>query len=223
LSTVIGDILPLAIVVTVSPINIVAAILLLFSKKPILNASCYLAGFVVGVAAVLGAITAIASAANIDTDSQRSKGASGLLLALGVWLLVAAGQKFRSRPAPGETSPMPKWMDGIAGFGPGKSLAVGATVGAANPKNIAVGLASAITIASAGLPSGQVVATVAIYTVVASLGVATPIVAMLFLGDRSSEVLDSWESWLNRNNAAMMAVIYLIFGVILVGKGIGGI
>lgn len=221
--TVIGEILPLAIVVTVSPINIVAAILLLFSKRPILDASCYLVGFVVGVGAVLGASTAIVGAADLSTDPQRSRGASGLLLALGLFLLVVAVHKFRSRPAPGETAPMPKWMDGIAGFGPVKSLGTGVTIGAVNPKNIAVGVASAVIITSAGLSTGQTVVTVLIYTVIASLGVATPIVAMLVLGDRGEEVVAGWEAWLNRNNSAMMAVLYLIFGAILVGKGIGGI
>jgi cytochrome c biogenesis protein CcdA len=220
---VIGDVLPLAVVVTVSPINIVAAILLLFSRRPVLHASCYLAGFVMGVASVLGALTAVAGAASLSTDSQRSRGASGLLLGLGIVLLIVAARKFRSRPDPGETSPMPGWMDGIAGFGPGKSFVIGLTVGAANPKNIAVGLASAVTIASAAITAGQAVGVVAVYTVVASLGVATPIIAMLVLGDRSEEVLAGWQSWLNRNNTAMMAVLYLIFGVILVGKGIVGI
>jgi hypothetical protein len=81
---VIGELLPFAIVVTVSPINIVAAFLLLFSKKPVLDASCYLAGFLVGVATVLGIFTAIASAANIDSESQRSTVASWHLLALRV-------------------------------------------------------------------------------------------------------------------------------------------
>ncbi len=220
---VLGDILPLAIVVTISPINIVAAILLLFSKRPVLHASCYLAGFIAGVAAVLGALIALADTIGLSTNEQRSRGASGLLLALGIWLLVVAVRKFRSRPGPGETAPAPKWMDGIAGFGPGKSLAVGATVGAVNPKNIAVGLASAVTIASAGLPVGQAVGVVAAYTVIASLGVAAPIVATLLLGDRSDDVLTGWQGWLNRNNTAMMAVLYLVFGVILVGKGLGGI
>ena len=221
--TVIGEILPLAIVVTVSPINIVAAILLLFSKRPILDALCYLVGFVVGVAAVLAVSTAIVGAADLSTDPQRSRGASGLLLALGLFLLVAAVHKFRSRPSPGETAPMPKWMDGIAGFGPVKSRGTGVTIGAVNPKNIAGGVASAVIITSAGLSTGQTVVTVLIYTVIASLGVATPIVAMLVLGDRGEEVVTGWEAWLNRNNAAMMAVLYLIFGAILVGKGIGGI
>ena len=221
--TVIAAVLPLAIVVTVSPINIVAAILLLFTKRPILHASCYLAGFVVGVAGVLGALTAVAGAADLSTESQRSRGASALLLALGVFLLIVAVRKFRSRPAAGESAPKPAWMEGITGFGPAKSLAVGVTVGAANPKNIAVAVAAAVTIATAGLSAGQSIGVVAVYTVVASLGVATPIVAMLVLGDRADEVLAGWQAWLDRNSAAMMAVLYLIFGVLLVGKGIGGI
>jgi len=221
--TVIGEILPLAIVVTVSPINIVAAILLLFTKRPILQASCYLAGFFVGVAAVLGGLTAVAGAVGLSAGSERSRGASGALLVLGIVLLVVAVGKFRSRPAPGQTAPLPKWMDGIAGFGPGKSLAVGCTVGAVNPKNIAVAVASAVTIATANLGAGRSAGVIAVYTVVASLGVATPIVAMLLLGDRADDVLSGWQSWLDRNNTAMMAVLYLVFGVLLVGKGIGGL
>ena len=220
--TVVGEILPFAIVVAVSPINIVAAILLLFSKKPVLNASCYLAGFMTGVALVVAVITAIADSAELSGDAQRSRWASALLLALGVYLLVIAVQTFRKRPAPDEDPPAPAWMDGITGFGPLKSIGIGLTIGALNPKNIAVGVAAAITIASAGISTGVTISVVAMYTVIASLGVATPIVATLILGDRSTEVLEGWKAWLDRNTAAVMAVIYLVFGVILVGKGIGG-
>jgi hypothetical protein len=39
--SLIGGILPPAIVVTASPINIVAAILLLFSKRPIANSTSF--------------------------------------------------------------------------------------------------------------------------------------------------------------------------------------
>ena len=128
MKTVIAEILPLAIVVTVSPINIVAAILLLFSKRPVLNASCYLGGFVAGVAGVFGLLTVIADTIGLSAHSERSRGASVVVLVLGVALLFAAVQKFRGRPGPGETSPLPRWMDGIAGFGPGKSLGIGAAL-----------------------------------------------------------------------------------------------
>ena len=88
---------------------------------------------------------------------------------------------------------MPKWMDGIAGFAPGKSLAVGVAVGALNPKNIAVGLAAALSIASAELSTGRQLgcladyAFVAFVAFVAVLGVATPMVVTLVLGDRAQE------------------------------------
>ncbi len=221
--TVIGEILPLAIVVTVSPINIVAAILLLFTGRPVLNASCYLAGFVVGVAGVVVALTAVADAVGLSADNQRSRGASAVVLGLGVVLLVVAVRTFRARPGPDEPAAPPKWMDGIAGFGPGRSAAVGVAVGAANPKNIVVALASAVAIASAGLTVAQSAGVVVVYTVLASLGVAAPIVTTLVLGDRAGDVLSGWKAWLDRNNATVMAVVYLVFGVVLAGRGIAGL
>ena len=140
-----GAILPLAIAVTISPVPIIAAILLLLSRKPVPNAGAYLAGFIIGVGGVLGILVAVAGSLNLSAGSGPSKGAGGLELLLGVLLLVAAVRRLRGRPRPGTTASMPNWMDGIANFGPGKSLAVGAAIGAANPKNLVVGLAAVVT------------------------------------------------------------------------------
>lgn len=218
-----GEILPFAIVVTISPVNIIAAILLLFSKRPLVNAASYLAGFITGVAAFLGLVTALAGLLNLSAGSDRARWASAALLVLGLLLLVAGVQKFRHRPGPDDDVQSPKWMNGIEDFSATKSLLVGIAVGVFNPKNIAVGLAAAITIASAQLSVGDQVILIALYVLIASLGVAAPIIAVLVLGDRSTGVLDSWRSWLDRNNAAVMAVIYLVFGVVLLGKRISSV
>ena len=218
---VIGEILPFAVIVMVSPINIVAAILLLFSKRPLLNASCYLAGFLVGVAAVLTALTLVAGAISLDPGSDRSRGAALVLLMLGVGLVLLALRKFRQRPGPDDEPSLPAWMDGIAGFGAGRSLAVGAGIGAGNPKNIAVAMGAAVAISTAGLPGVQQAVVILVYVVLASVGVAAPIVAVLALGDRSSAVLESWKTWLSRNNAVMLAVIYLLLGALLIGNNLG--
>ena len=97
---VIGDVLPFAVVVMVSPINIVAAILLLFSKRALLNASSYLGGFVVGLTIVVGGLTALAIAIGLDPGSDRARGASALLIVLGAGLVIVAVRKFRDRPEP---------------------------------------------------------------------------------------------------------------------------
>ena len=221
MKVLIGEILPLALVVTISPINVIPAILLLFTKRSLANASSFLAGFIAGVAAVLGSFVAIAGAVNLAPGSGHSTWAAVLKLALGASLLVAAVRKFRGRPRVGEEGSMPKWMDGIAGFTPGRSLAAGAALGAFNPKNVIVGLAAAVTVASADLVAGQQIATIAVYVFVAVLGIAAPILVTIFLGDRAGAVLDGWNAWLGQNNATVMSVLFLIFGVVLIGQGIG--
>lgn len=221
--TVIGEILPLALVVTISPLNIIPAILLLFTKRPLANTSIFLAGFVVGVAGVLAVLVAVAGAVDLSADSGHTRWAGVLKLVLGVYLLVAAVRKFLGRPRAGETGSMPRWMDGMAGYSPAQALGAGAALGALNPKNVVVALAAAATIASAGLITSQQVAVGAVYVVVAVLGVAAPIVVMLILGDRAPDVLRQWNVWLRQNNATVMSVLFVVFGVVLIGQGLPGV
>jgi len=223
LKAVIGELLPLAIAVTISPVPIIAEILLLFTKKPVANAASYLVGFTVGVAGLLGLLVAIAGTVNLSAGSGPSRGASILRLVLGAFLLMAATRRFRDRPKPGDDAPMPRWMEGIAAFAPGKSFAVGVAIGALNPKNVVVGLAAALSIASAGLSTGQQISAVGVYAFVAILGVAAPLVVTLALREKAQEVLDGWRSWLGQNNGVVLAVLFLIFGVVLIGKGIAGL
>ena len=148
MKVVVGEILPLALVVTISPINVIPVILLLFTRRPLVNASCFLAGFIAGVAAVLVACVTIAEAIDLSPGSGHSTWVGTLKLVLGAYLLVAAVRKFRGRPRAGQEGTMPKWMDGIAEFSPGRSLGTGFVLGSLNPKNVAVGVAAAASIAS---------------------------------------------------------------------------
>ncbi len=220
---VIGEILPLALVVTISPLNIIPAILLLFTSRPLGNATRFLIGFIIGVSVVLGALVAMAGAVGLSADSGHSRWGDALKLMLGAYLVVAAVRKFRNRPKAGERGSMPKWMDGVVGYAPAKVFAAGTVLGAVNPKNIVVAMAAAATIATASLPTGQEVGVIAVYVVIAVLGVAAPILVTLFLGDRAPEVLEGWNEWLRQNNATVMSVLFLVFGVVLVAQGIAGI
>jgi hypothetical protein len=219
---VLGALLPLAIAVTISPLPIVAEILLLLTKKPVANATAYLVGFVAGVASVLTVLVVVANVINLS-KSGPSKSAATIQLVLGIGLLVAAARRFRNRPQPGEVAPTPNWMNGIATFTPPKSFGIGTAIGAANPKNIVVGVAAAAVISSPGLSVGQTVVSIAVYVAIAALGVAAPLAVVVCAGDRAQGILDSWKSWLGQNNATVMAVLFLVFAVVLIGKGVAGV
>jgi len=87
-------------------------------------------------------------------------------------------------------------------------------IGALNPKNIAMAIAAALSIASVGLTVANRSCSV-VYVVLAVLGVAAPVVVALVLGDRSQPVLASWKAWLERNNPVVMGVLFLVFSVVL--------
>jgi threonine/homoserine/homoserine lactone efflux protein len=220
---VLGQILPLAVAVSISPVQIIAVILLLFSERPRANAAALVVGFVVGVAGVLGVLVLAASTADLAAGTDESTGVAWGRMVLGVLLLAAAVRKFRSRPGPGDPPSMPSWMEGMQSFSPGRSLVTGAALGAANPKMVAMALAAAATIASAGLPGDENALVIAVYTAIATVGVAAPLVAAVAMGDRSGPVLDAWRDWLVDNNATVMAVLFLVFGVVLIGQGLQSI
>ncbi len=223
MTVVVGEILPLALVVTISPLNIIPAILLLFTARPLVAATTFLVGFVLGVAVVLGTLVAVAGAVDLSPGSGHGRWGAVLKLALGAYLLVAAVRKFRGRPRVGEPGSMPGWMDGVAGYTPPKALGAGAVLGAGNPKNIVMAAAAAATIASGGLATGEEIAAVGVYVVIAALGVLAPILVTILLGARASNVLEGWNQWLRQNNATVMSVLFVVFGVVLIGQGIASV
>ncbi len=89
-----------------------------------------------------------------------------------------------------------------------------------NPKNLVLAAAAATTIGAAEISTGETLLAVGLFIVLASTTIAIPVVGYLIAGDRARPALDSTKDWMIQNNAAIMAVLVLVFGVILVGDAI---
>ncbi len=219
----IGDILPLAIGVAISPVPIIAVILMLFSKKARGNSLAFLGGWVLGMAAVGAIALLLGNAADIGTSSGPSRGAAVIRLVLGLLLLFGAFRQWRKRPKGDDDPHMPKWMESMDAFTAGKSLGLAALLSGVNPKNLALTLAAAMAISQAGLSGVEPWIVLLIFVVIASLTVAIPVLTYQLTGERAESTLDAWKTWLTANNAAVMAVLFLVFAFVLMGKGIGGL
>jgi hypothetical protein len=64
---------------------------------------------------------------------------------------------------------------------------------------------------------------VLISTVIAASTVLLPVIGYAVARERISGWLAELRRWLEHNNAAVMAVLILVIGVVLLGKGIGGL
>lgn len=218
----IGQSLPIAVGVMVSPLPIVAVVLMLLSQNARANAFAFVLTWLFAIALLTGVVAFLAGAAT-GTDEAPPVWVSVVKILLGAGLLLLSVRSWRSRPGEGEEPPPPTWMAALDGFTPVKSAGLSAVLADVNPKNLllVVSGGAAIASAAAGSTSAKVTATI-VFAVVASLGVATPLVIYLALGDRAGAVLENLRSWLVHNNAGIMAVLLLVLGAKIVGDGISG-
>ncbi len=217
----ISEVLPYAVGVAISPIPIIAVILMLFSGRARTNGPAFLVGWIIGLAVVVGVVYALAEANDVATDSGASDGSSTVQVVLGVVLLVLALRNWRKRPGPGEEAAMPKWMATIDAFTPVKALGLAVVLSAVNPKNLIISVGAAAAVAQAGESTSDSIVALAVFVILASLSIAVPVFLYLLGGAKAKTVLDGWKAWLSANNATVMAVLLLVFGVVLIGKGTG--
>ncbi|MCO7273588.1 MULTISPECIES: GAP family protein [Cellulosimicrobium] len=219
----IGQSLPVAVGVLISPLPIVAVVLMLVSGRAKANAFAFLVGWFVAVGAVTLLVATLAGAATPDDDGP-PLWAAILKIVLGVLLLLLAVKQWRGRPRAGVEPPAPRWMAAIDAFTPVKAAGLAILLGAVNPKNLLLVVSGGAAIASAAPDdtNAQVVAAV-VFALVASVGVATPVFIYLFMGSRAASMLDELKAWMIHNNAVIMAVLLLVLGAKMLGDGIAAL
>ncbi|MCB0828682.1 MAG: GAP family protein [Solirubrobacterales bacterium] len=217
-----GQILPYAIGVAISPVPIIGVILMLATPQARSNGPAFLLGWVVGLALLGTVVLLVSGGGGADAGDNPANWTYVLKLLLGLLLLVVAFRQWHGRPREGEPGSMPSWMEAVDRFTTGRSVALAVALSAVNPKNFALTVGAAASIAATGYSAtAQAVGLVA-FVVIASVGVAIPLAIYFLAGDRSGRMLSELRSWMSLHNAAIMAVLCLIIGAKLIGDAISG-
>jgi hypothetical protein len=219
----IGGTLPLALGVAISPIPIVAVVLLLTTQHARANGTVFIIGWLAGLA-IIGAIAlSIADPADASSSGAPATWVSWLKVVIGVALILVAALQFRGRPRSGAQVELPKWIGRIDEIKPLAAAGLGVVMGGFNPKNLLLAAAAAAAIAQTGISGAEQAIAYAVFALIGTLGVGTPVGIYLAMGARSEKPLSELKDWMARNNAVIMAVICLIIGAKLIGDAIGGL
>ncbi|MET0726108.1 MAG: GAP family protein [Leifsonia sp.] len=220
MGSVIGDILPLALGIAISPIPIIAAILMLLSPKAKGTSVGFLLGWVLGIIVAVVLFELLASVIT-PGDPDASKPVAGVItILLGLALLLLAVRQWRSRPKDGAEPALPKWMAAIDTMTAGRGFVLAFLLAAVNPKNLLMAVGAGVAIGTAGLDVGSMVVVTVVFVVIAAITVAVPVIGYLVASSRMAPFLESLRVWLVRNNSTVMAVLLLVIGVVMIGKGI---
>ena len=215
----IGEILPLAVGVAISPIPIIAVVLMLSTPKGTGNGLAFLLGWLVGLGLVGVIVLLVADPAGASEDGGPATWVGWFVLILGLIAVLIGIRSWRGRPRGDDEPPMPTWMSAIDQFTAGKSLGLGFLLAALNPKNLTLTLAAATSIAGAGLSSTDSYIVLAVFVVLGTIGLAIPIGIYFLGGDTAAQTLVELRHWLAINNATIMAVLMVVIGAKLIGSG----
>lgn len=207
-----GEILPYALAVAISPIPIIAVILMLLSRQAGGASRGFLVGWVAGIVLATSIFVILANTTGLASSGGDSAGVSWIKLLLGVLMVALAVKQWKNRGNP----ELPGWMKAINQVTPAKAVTLGLLLSAVNPKNLMMCVAAGVSIAS----GGHQILLIVVFTVIAACTVAIPVIGYAVASERMRGPLDTLKAWLQQNNATVMFVLLLVIGVVLIGKAL---
>jgi threonine/homoserine/homoserine lactone efflux protein len=215
---VLTELIPLALVVALSPLSIIPAVLVLHTPRPRPTGLAFLVGWLVG----LGGLTIIfLEVSNLVVDlNQPPRWASWVRIVVGAALIVFGVYRWLTRKRSAHT---PGWMQSMGKLTPVRAGAAALALTVVNPKVLFMCAAAGLAIGTAGLGSNHVWLPVVWYVVVAGSTVAIPILAYAVSGDRLDEPLRRLGDWMERQHAVLVAAILVVIGLVVLYKGIHGL
>lgn len=217
--SVLTDLVPLGLVVALSPLSIIPAVLVLDTAKPRPTGLAFLTGWLVGLAVLTSIFLEVSSLAGGLREKPPSW-ASWLRIAVGAALIVFGFVKWLQRNRSAHT---PGWMNSMKKFTPGRSLVAGAALTVINPKVLFICAAAGLAIGTAGLRAPGTWSAVVWFVLVAGSTVAVPILAYTVAGSRLDDPLARLKDWMERRHTILIAAILVVVGVMVLYKGIHGL
>lgn len=182
----IGDILPLALGVAISPIPIIAAILMLLSPRARVTSVGFLLGWLVGIVLAATVFTLLSSVMPEEDPDAAAPVRGTVQLVLGALLLLLAARQWRSRPKSGEAPELPKWMRAIDDIRFPMAFGLGFLLSAVNPKNLLMAAGAGVDVGAAELPVAETVLVLAASVTASTKSTIAPRVAPSFQDARWS-------------------------------------
>jgi threonine/homoserine/homoserine lactone efflux protein len=212
---VLTEMIPLALVITLSPLSIIPAVLVLHSPRPRPAGLAFLVGWLIALSAITAVSVEVAGL--VGTFDKPPQWASWARVVVGVALIVFGLWRWFTR---NRAAHSPQWMRALTTATPPRALTTGVVLAAVNPKVVFICLAAGLAASTAGLGIAGTWIAAVFFVAVAAASVALPIIAYAISGERLERPLARLKDWMERHNAALVAAILVVIGVMVLYKGL---
>jgi Sap, sulfolipid-1-addressing protein len=208
--------IPLGLVISLSPLTVIPAVLVLQAPRPRPTGLAFLAGWLFSLIA-LTALSVAASGLLGGLDKSPPRWTSWLRVVLGSALIVYGIVKWFTRRGHTES---PGWMRSFATITPVRAALTGAALAAVRPDVALICVPAGLAIGGSGLGAASDWLAAACFVAVAASSVAIPILAYAAAGSRLDDALARLKEWMDKNNAALLAAVLIVIGAMILYHGI---
>lgn len=214
--SVLTKLIALAAVIALSPITVIPAVLVLHAPRPRPTSLAFLAGWVLGLAA-LTAVFVSASDLLGGLLKAPPTWASWLRVVLGSALIALGAYQWLTRHRHGS---MPRWMRSFSTLSPVRAGVTGAVLVVLRPEVLILCAAAGLAVGSSSLSAAGQLLAAALFVVISASTVAIPILGYVGAGDRLDDVLERLKVWMEDNHGTLVAIILVLIGLIVLYNGI---
>lgn len=215
---VLGEILPIALAVAISPMHLLAVVWILLAPRATPAAMAFWGGRTVGIGLLLTVFSVVVGPVEYATTAP-DRAAAALKIAVGAGMIALAVAQWLGRGKRG-TSAVPRYLSTIGSAGVGKAFGIGVLLSLASIKNLTLCLAGGLAIGSVELEFWQIVLAITGFTVLAGSVILAVIIVAVIAGTRTGEPLEKLQVWLIANRSQMLSLVPLLIGIAIAGKGI---
>jgi hypothetical protein len=214
--SVLGALIPLGLVIALSPITVIPAVLVLQAPRPRPSGLAFLAGWALGLAA-LTALSVAASGMLGGLHKSSPTWASWLRVILGAALIVFGIYRWLTRHRHTES---PAWMRSFATITPARAAITGAVLVVIRPDVLLICVPAGLAIGGSGLDVADDWIAAVFFVAIAASTVAIPILAYAAAGHRLDDAMARLKDWMDKNNAVLMAAILVVIGLMVLYNGV---
>ena len=185
----IGQVLSLGVGVALSPVPIIAVVLMLGTPRARANGPAFVLGWVVGLALVGTLVLLAASGADASEGGEPATWVDVLELVLGCLLALVAVKQWRGRPHEGEEAALPEVDAGDRHVRAGQGARDGRSALRGQSEEPAPDGRCRAAIAQTGADTGSQAVALAVFVVIGTLGPGLPVAIYFALGARAERVL----------------------------------
>lgn len=214
--SLLAALIPLGLVIALSPITIIPAVLVLQAPRPRPSGLAFLAGWLTGLAA-LTALCVAASGLLGGLHKSPPTWTSWLRVVVGSALILFGIYRWLTRHRHTES---PAWMRSFTTITPARAAMTAVALVMIRPEVVLICIPAGLAIGGGGMDIAENWMAAAFFVAIAASTVAVPILSYAAAGHRLDDVLGRLKEWMEQNHAALMAAILVVLGLMVLHNGI---